>query len=183
MFEKLVACIRIAAPYTGMIVSTRESEKVRGKLLELGISQISGGSKTAVGGYTENVTKGSDQFELSDNRTLDEVVDWLIEKNHIPSFCTACYRKGRTGEVFMGMVKKQGIGNICHPNALTTLEEYAIDYASPKTKSDIENLIDKEINNIPSKDVQEETRKNLIAVKNGQRDLYIWEHHKEKEFI
>ena len=175
MFEKLVACIRIAAPYTGMIVSTRESEKVRGKLLELGISQISGGSKTAVGGYTENATKGSDQFELSDNRTLDEVIDWLIEKNHIPSFCTACYRKGRTGEVFMGMVKKQGIGNICHPNALTTLEEYAMDYASLKTRSDIENLIDREINNIPSKDVQEETRKNLIAVKNGQRDLYIWE--------
>ena len=106
-------------------------------------------------------------------RDRDEVVDWLIEKNHIPSFCTACYRKGRTGEVFMGMVKSQGIGNICHPNALTTLEEYALDYASPKTKADIEKLINKEINNIPNKEVQEQTRKNLIAVTNGQRDLYI----------
>lgn len=173
MFEKIVACIRVAAPYTGMIVSTRESEKVRAKLLDLGISQISGGSKTSVGGYTENETKGSDQFELSDNRTLDEVIDWLISKDHVPSFCTACYRMGRTGETFMGMVKKHGIGNICHPNALTTLEEYVIDYASDKTARDAEALIQRELNNIPNPEVRESTRENLEKIKQGQRDLYI----------
>lgn len=173
MFEKIVACIRVAAPYTGMIVSTRESEKVRAKLLDLGISQISGGSKTSVGGYTENETKGSDQFELSDNRTLDEVIDWLISKDHVPSFCTACYRMGRTGETFMGMVKKHGIGNICHPNALTTLEEYVIDYASDKTAKDAEALIQRELNNIPNPEVRESTRENLEKIKQGQRDLYI----------
>ena len=173
VFEKVVACIRVAAPYTGMIVSTRESEQMRGRLLDLGISQISGASKTSVGGYTENETKGSDQFELSDNRTLDEVVDWLIEKDHIPSFCTACYRKGRTGEVFMEMVKNVGIGNICQPNALVTLKEYGEDYASPKTKADIEALIGREIDTIPNEEVRKDTIENLAAVENGKRDLYI----------
>ena len=156
-----------------MIVSTRESEQMRGRLLDLGISQISGASKTSVGGYTENVTKGSDQFELSDNRTLDEVVDWLIQKDHIPSFCTACYRKGRTGEVFMEMVKDVGIGNICQPNALVTLKEYGEDYANAKTKADIDALIQKEINTIPDKEVKETTKGNLEAVANGKRDLYL----------
>ncbi len=173
MFEKLVACIRIAAPYTGMIVSTRESEEMRGKLLDLGISQISGGSRTSVGGYTENETVGSDQFELSDNRTLDEVVDWLLKKDHIPSFCTACYRKGRTGEVFMEMVKNVGIGNICQPNALVTLKEYSEDYASPQTKEDIEVLIKREINSIPNEAVRKSTIENLAAVEHGARDLHI----------
>ena len=156
-----------------MIVSTRESEAMRARLLDLGISQISGGSKTSVGGYTANVTEGSDQFELSDNRTLDEVVDWLIEKDHIPSFCTACYRKGRTGEVFMEMVKNVGIGNICQPNALVTLKEYGEDYASEKTRADINALIKKEIGSIPDKDVREGTKDNLAAVEKGKRDLYI----------
>lgn len=173
MFEKIVACIRVAAPYTGMIVSTRESEKVRSKLLDLGISQLSGGSKTSVGGYTENEEKGSDQFELSDNRTLDEVIDWLISKDHVPSFCTACYRMGRTGETFMGMVKKHGIGNICHPNALTTLEEYVMDYASEKTARDAEALIKRELMSIPNPDVRKSTEENLEKIRQGQRDLYI----------
>lgn len=173
MFEKIVACIRVAAPYTGMIVSTRESERVRAKLLELGISQISGGSKTSVGGYTDDETKGSDQFELSDNRSLDEIIDWLIAKDHVPSFCTACYRKGRTGETFMGMVKKFGIGNICHPNALTTLEEYLVDYASDKTKKDAEALIQRELDRIPNPEVRKSTIEKLEKIKQGQRDLYI----------
>lgn len=173
MFAKVVACIRISAPYTGMIVSTRESEAMRDRLLELGISQISGGSKTSVGGYTDDETVGSDQFELSDNRSLDEVVDWLIAKNHVPSFCTACYRKGRTGEVFMGMVKEHGIGNICHPNALVTLKEYGVDYASPQTKADIDKLIEKELPNIENEDVRESTRENIKNVEEGIRDLYI----------
>jgi len=173
MFAKLVACIRIAAPYTGMIVSTRESEAMRNRLLDLGISQLSGGSKTSVGGYTNHETKGSDQFELADNRTLEEVVEWLIEKDHVPSFCTACYRKGRTGEVFMGMVKKHGIGNICHPNALVTLKEYAVDYASEKTAKSADRLIKRELENIPNPDVREETRENIKRVEEGQRDIYI----------
>lgn len=173
MFAKIVACIRISAPYTGMIISTRESKEMRDRLLELGISQISGGSKTSVGGYTEHETKGSDQFELADNRTLDEVVDWLISKNHVPSFCTACYRKGRTGEVFMGMVKEHGIGNICHPNALTTLKEYAVDYASDKTRRDAEALIDRELMRIENPQVRESTRIKLQKVEEGVRDLYI----------
>ncbi|WP_311516030.1 [FeFe] hydrogenase H-cluster radical SAM maturase HydG [uncultured Anaerococcus sp.] len=173
MFEKIVACIRVSAPYTGMIISTRESEKMRGKLLDLGISQISGGSKTSVGGYTSDETKGSDQFELSDNRTLDEVIDWLISKDHVPSFCTACYRMGRTGETFMGMVKKHGIGNICHPNALTTLEEYVMDYASEKTSRDAEALIQRELASIPNPSVRKSTEENLEKIKEGQRDLYI----------
>ena len=173
MFAKLVACIRIAAPYTGMIVSTRESEAMRNRLLDLGISQLSGGSKTSVGGYTEKETKGSDQFELADTRSLDEVVNWLIEKNHVPSFCTACYRKGRTGEVFMGMVKKHGIGNICHPNALVTLKEYAVDYASENTARHAGALIERELDHIPNPDVREMTRKNIEKIEEGQRDIYI----------
>ena len=173
MFEKLVACIRIAVPYTGMIVSTRESEAMRNRLLDLGISQLSGGSKTSVGGYTEKETKGSDQFELADNRSLDEVVNWLIEKDHVPSFCTACYRKGRTGEVFMDMVKKHGIGNICHPNALVTLKEYVVDYASEETAKNAEKLINKELTNIPNPDVRKSTEENIKNVEEGVRDIYI----------
>ncbi|WP_243344105.1 [FeFe] hydrogenase H-cluster radical SAM maturase HydG [Anaerococcus sp. AGMB09787] len=175
MFEKIVACIRIAAPYTGMIVSTRESQEMRERLLDLGISQISGGSRTTVGGYgaEDDGNEENAQFELSDHRSLDEVIDWLISMNHIPSFCTACYRKGRTGEVFMSMVKEHGIGNICQPNALTTLEEYAIDYASDKTRLDAERLIERELMSIPSEEVRRRTVENLKKIKEGQRDLYI----------
>ena len=135
MFEKIIACIRIAVPYTGMIISTRESEEVRGKVLNMGISQISGASRTSVGGYTEEERPhDSEQFDVSDQRTLDEVVRWLMETGHIPSFCTACYREGRTGDRFMALCKNGQIQNCCHPNALMTLTEYLVDYASEETK-------------------------------------------------
>ena len=130
IFAKIVACIRLAVPYTGMIISTRESEEVRGKLLKLGVSQISGGSRTSVGGYTtEERNHDTEQFDVSDQRSLDEVVKWLMETGHIPSFCTACYREGRTGDRFMSLCKNGQIINCCHPNALMTLAEYLEDYA------------------------------------------------------
>ena len=149
-FAKLVACIRIAVPYTGMIVSTRESQKCRERVLHLGISQISGGSRTSVGGYVEPEPEeeSSAQFDVSDNRTLDEVVNWLMKMDYIPSFCTACYREGRTGDRFMSLCKSGQIQNCCHPNALLTLKEYLQDYASGDTKNVGNALIEREINNI-----------------------------------
>lgn len=134
-FSKIIACIRIAVPYTGMIISTRESQEVREKVLKLGISQISGASRTSVGGYAEECRPhDSEQFDVSDQRTLDEVVNWLMRLGHIPSFCTACYREGRTGDRFMSLCKSGQILNCCHPNALMTLSEYLTDYASEDTK-------------------------------------------------
>ena len=146
-FAKLVACIRIAVPYTGMIVSTRESQKTRERVLHLGISQISGGSKTSVGGYFEPEPEEecSAQFDVSDNRTLDQVVNWLMGMGYIPSFCTACYREGRTGDRFMSLCKSGQIQNCCHPNALMTLKEYLMDYSSEETRRIGEALIEKEI--------------------------------------
>jgi 2-iminoacetate synthase len=172
-FAKLVACIRIAVPYTGMIVSTRESMKCRERVLHLGISQISGGSKTSVGGYAEPEPEedNSAQFEVSDNRTLDEVVKWLMDLGYIPSFCTACYREGRTGDRFMTLLKSGQIQNCCHPNALMTLKEYLEDYASPKTKDAGEALIQKEIGNVPKEKVREIVKENLIKIGNGNRDF------------
>ena len=133
-FAKIIACVRIAVPYTGMIISTRESKECREQLLKYGISQISGGSKTAIGGYS-SPNAGTEQFEVSDNRTLDEVIRWLLELGYLPSFCTACYRAGRTGDRFMNICKQQQIANYCSPNALLTLKEYLEDYASPATKA------------------------------------------------
>src|SRR5699024_990144 len=155
-FAKLVACIRIAVPYTGMIISTRESKTVRERVLHLGISQISGGSRTSVGGYVdpEPEEENSAQFDVIDNRTLDEVVRWLMEMDYIPSFCTACYRAGRTGDRFMSLCKSGQIQNCCHPNALMTLEEYLMDYASPATKAIGDKLIDKEVLNVPNEKVR-----------------------------
>ena len=151
MFEKIIACIRIAVPYTGMIISTRESEEVRGKVLNMGISQISGASRTSVGGYTEEERPhDSEQFDVSDQRTLDEVVRWLMEKGHIPSFCTACYREGRTGDRFMALCKNGQIQNCCHPNALMTLTEFLVDYASEETKKIGFELIEKELQKVPN---------------------------------
>ena len=151
-FAKLVACIRIAVPYTGMIISTRESKACRERVLHLGISQISGGSRTSVGGYCEPEPEDarSEQFDVIDSRTLDEVVRWLMEMDYIPSFCTACYREGRTGDRFMSLCKSGQIQNCCHPNALMTLEEYLMDYASPETKAIGDLLIDREIQNVPN---------------------------------
>lgn len=173
-FAKIVACIRVAVPYTGMIVSTRESQKCRERVLELGISQISGGSKTSVGGYAEDTLDNDDvteQFDVSDTRTLDQVVRWLMERDHIPSFCTACYREGRTGDRFMSLCKSGQILNCCHPNALMTLKEYLIDYASPETRKIGEELIAKEIEKVTNPKVMERAKQNLIDIELGKRDF------------
>ncbi len=173
IFEKIVAVIRIAVPYTGMIISTRESQASREKVLELGVSQISGASSTSVGGYVEKEREedNSSQFDVSDNRTLDEVVNWLLDLGFIPSFCTACYREGRTGDRFMSLVKNGQISNCCHPTALMTLKEYLMDYASDDTKAKGEAMIAKELSNIPKEKVREIARKNLEAIQKGSRDF------------
>ena len=172
-FAKIVACIRIAVPYTGMIVSTRESKVCREKVLHLGISQISGGSRTSVGGYDvpEPEDEDSSQFDVSDNRTLDEVVRWLMEMDYVPSFCTACYREGRTGARFMSLCKSGQIQNCCLPNALMTLKEYLEDYASPATAELGMKLIEKELGNIPNPKVTEIVTKHLYEIHSGQRDF------------
>ena len=170
VFAKIIACIRIAVPYTGMIISTRESEEVRGKALNYGISQISGASRTSVGGYTEEERPhDSEQFDVSDQRTLDEVVAWLMKLGHIPSFCTACYREGRTGDRFMSLCKNGQILNCCHPNALMTLTEYLIDYASDETRAIGFELIDKELAKIPNEKVKRIAKENIEAIKSSNR--------------
>jgi len=171
-FAKIVALTRIAVPYTGIIISTRETEKVREKLLKLGVSQVSGASRTSVGGYSEaERPHDTEQFDVSDQRTLDEVVKWLMEQGHIPSFCTACYREGRTGDRFMSLCKTGQIQNCCHPNALITLKEFLEDYATSETKRVGENLIEKEINNVPNDKVREILKNNLKEIANGKRDF------------
>ena len=171
-FAKICACIRVAVPYTGMIISTRENQKVREKVLHLGVSQISGGSRTSVGGYTEpEAPHDTEQFDVSDNRTLDEVVRWLMEMGYIPSFCTACYREGRTGDRFMSLCKSGQIQNCCHPNALMTLKEYLMDYAAPETKAIGEKLIQAELENIPKEKVKEICRDHLEKIQQGIRDF------------
>ena len=170
MFEKIIACIRIAVPYTGMIISTRETEEVRRKVLNMGISQISGGSRTSVGGYTEEERPhDSEQFDVSDQRTLDEVVKWLMDNGHIPSFCTACYREGRTGDRFMALCKNGQILNCCHPNALMTLTEYLVDYASEATKTVGFKLIEEELKKIPTEKVRNIAAQNIEDIKNSNR--------------
>ncbi len=170
IFTRLIACIRLAVPYTGMIISTRESEAVRKKALNVGISQISGGSRTSVGGYTEEERPhDTEQFDVSDQRTLDEVVQWLMEMGFIPSFCTACYREGRTGDRFMSLCKNGQILNCCHPNALMTLTEFLEDYASDKTKKIGYNLIDAELEKIPKEKVRNIARQNIEDIKNSNR--------------
>ncbi len=170
-FAKLVACIRIAVPYTGMIISTRESRQCRERVLHLGVSQISGGSRTSVGGYAEEEEESSAQFDVSDNRTLDEVVKWLMELGYLPSFCTACYREGRTGDRFMSLCKSGQIQNCCHPNALMTLKEYLEDYATEDTRKVGEALIRKELKQIPKEKVRQIVEKNLEEIERGQRDF------------
>lgn len=172
-FAKLVACIRVAVPYTGMIVSTRESQECREKVLHLGVSQVSGGSRTSVGGYAEEEKEedNSAQFEVSDNRCLDDVVKWLMELGYIPSFCTACYREGRTGDRFMELCKKQQIQNCCHPNALITLKEYLEDYAEEDTKKMGEALILKEIENVSSEKARGIALNYLKEIETGNRDF------------
>jgi len=172
-FAKIIACIRVAVPYTGMIISTRETPKARKRVLELGVSQISGGSRTSVGGYAspEPEEENSSQFDVSDNRTLDEIVCWLMEMGYVPSFCTACYREGRTGDRFMSLCKSGQIQNCCQPNALMTLKEYLEDYASEKTKAVGERMIEKELLSIPKEKVREIVVERLGKIKAGERDF------------
>ena len=174
IFAKICAIIRISVPYTGMIISTRESQAVRERVLPLGVSQISGASKTSVGGYAnpeqeEDIT--SAQFDVSDQRTLDEVVSWLMKMDYLPSFCTACYREGRTGDRFMELCKSKQILNCCHPNALITLKEYLDDYACEETKQLGIDLIERELENIPKEKVRELTMQHIKDIENGQRDF------------
>ena len=172
MFCKIAACIRIAVPYTGMIISTRESAQVREKIIRLGVSQISGGSRTSVGGYCEEERPhDTEQFDVSDNRTLDEVVNWLMRADYIPSFCTACYREGRTGDRFMELCKSGQIQNCCHPNALMTLKEFLLDYASWDTRQIGEAVIEKELENIPKEQVRNIVKERLVKIAEGERDF------------
>ena len=173
VFQKIVAVIRIAVPYTGMIISTRESQASREKVLELGVSQISGGSKTSVGGYAtpEIPEENSAQFDVSDTRTLDEIVAWLLKLGYIPSFCTACYREGRTGDRFMSLVKTGQIANCCAPNALMTLQEYLEDYASPETRELGVRMIREQMEKIPNPAIRRRALENLTAIAQGKRDF------------
>lgn len=170
-FEKIVAIIRVAVPYTGMIISTRESKAVREKVLELGISQISGGSRTSVGGYVEpeEEDENSAQFDVSDQRSLNEVVKWLMELGYIPSFCTACYREGRTGDRFMSLCKSGQIQNCCHPNALMTLKEYLMDYADEDTRKIGDALIEKELSKIPNEKVRKIAAEHIYDIANNNK--------------
>jgi len=176
-FAKIVAVIRIAVPYTGMIISTRESKASREKVLELGVSQLSGGSKTSVGGYADSEInidaedENTKQFDISDNRTLDQIINWLVSLDYIPSFCTACYREGRTGDRFMTLAKDGQISNCCQPNALMTLKEYLMDYASSDTRIKGEKLIAKEILNVPNLKIRAIAEKNLESIGSGLRDF------------
>jgi len=173
IFAKICALIRICVPYTGMIISTRESKAVRERVIRLGVSQISGASRTSVGGYAEEEPEEecSEQFDVSDKRTLDEVVHWLMDMGYIPSFCTACYREGRTGDRFMSLCKSGQIQNCCHPNALMTLKEYLMDYASEETRAIGEKLIEAELNNIPREKTREICADHLKKIEEGIRDF------------
>ena len=173
IFFRIVAITRIAVPYTGMIISTRESEKCRAQLLDIGITQISGGSRTSVGGYVheESAEENSAQFDIADHRSLDEVVGWLLDLDHIPSFCTACYREGRTGDRFMSLLKSGQIANCCLPNALLTLKEYMQDYASPAVREKCQAMIKRLLGDIPNERARATASKYLDAIENGERDF------------
>lgn len=175
IFKRIIAILRIAVPYTGIIMSTRESKAMRKEALHLGVSQISGGSRTSVGGYVEEEPEEENtaQFDVEDNRTLGQVVDWLIDEGHVPSFCTACYREGRTGDRFMSLVKSGQIANICQPNALMTLNEYLEDYASPETKEKGKALIKERLEMIPNEKVKELVREHLDDINEGRRDFRL----------
>ena len=171
MFAKIVAILRITVPYTGIIVSTRESEQTRERVLHLGVSQISGGSRTSVGGYVEPEIENSAQFEVSDTRTLDEVVNWLLTLGYIPSFCTACYREGRTGDRFMALCKSGQIANCCHPNALMTLKEYLTDYAGEDTRRKGLALIERQLPLVTNPKAREVAERALREIEAGKRDF------------
>ncbi|MBR0455175.1 MAG: [Firmicutes bacterium] len=178
VFKRIVAVLRIAVPYTGMIMSTRESAKTRRECLEIGITQISGGSRTSVGGYADELdeqgkfdSEDTAQFDVEDRRTLAEVVDWLIDLGYVPSFCTACYREGRTGDRFMSLLKSGQIANCCQPNAMMTLKEFLMDYASEDTKAKGDALIEEKLSLIPNDKVREVCRQHLKEIEHGNRDF------------
>ena len=172
MFEKIIALIRIAVPYTGMIISTRESQEVRAAALQLGVSQISGGSRTSVGGYVDEARPhDTEQFDVSDQRTLDEVIGWLMDEGHLPSFCTACYRAGRTGDRFMEFCKNGQILDFCQPNALLTLGEYLCDYASPEVAEKGWKMIDAELARVPDDRRRALATDYLARIRTGARDF------------
>ena len=176
IFQKIVAVLRIAVPYTGMIISTRESAKCREMVLDVGVSQLSGGSRTTVGGYSDTASQGyedSAQFDISDTRSLDEIAHWLLNLGYIPSFCTACYRMGRTGDRFMALAKSGKIGDCCGPNALMTLREYLEDYASPQTRRLGLEAIANELKNIPSEAIRELTQNRIESISKGERDFRL----------
>ena len=172
VFKRIVAVLRIAVPYTGMIMSTRESAKTRRECLEIGITQISGGSRTSVGGYVdEERPEDTTQFDVEDRRTLAEVVDWLIDLGYVPSFCTACYREGRTGDRFMSLLKSGQIANCCQPNALMTLKEFLMDYSSEETHKKGDKIIAERMAMIPNEKVRQVCAERLTAIENGDRDF------------
>jgi 2-iminoacetate synthase len=173
IFEKIVAILRLAVPYTGIIMSTRESEKTRAECLKLGVSQISGGSSTSVGGYVEKEKENTAQFEVNDTRKLDEIVNWLMQLGYLPSFCTACYREGRTGDRFMRLVKSGAIANVCQPNAILTFMEYLMDYASPETREIGEKAIKNHLEMITDTRIKQRTMDELKKIQEGSRDLYF----------
>ncbi len=174
-FKRIVATIRLAVPYTGMIISTRESPEMRKELIKMGISQISGGSSVEVGGYTlrESYEEGGEQFEVADRRSAIDIMRWLMDENLVPSFCTACYRKGRTGDRFMSLAKSGNIKNVCLPNALMTLCEYMMDYGDEAFREQAGALIEKNIPKIKSDKMRELTVDNIRKIKEGERDLYV----------
>jgi 2-iminoacetate synthase len=169
---KIIAILRLAVPYTGMIISTRENPETRAKAFEIGISQASAASRNSPGGYGEE-SKEVSQFKLQDERSLDEVVESVLGQKLLPSFCTACYRSGRTGKTFMDLAKPGNIHNFCRPNAILTLREYLEDYASPAVKKLGEKIITKYLNEIPDEKIRIQTVKKLNKIKKGERDLYF----------
>jgi 2-iminoacetate synthase len=178
-FQRLVATLRLSVPYTGLIVTAREPAPVRNKVLGFGVSQIDAGSRIEIGGYVEagdaqTQVLEREQFELGDIRPLDEVIRQLFENGYIPSFCTACYRLGRTGEVFMEYAKPGFIQNFCTPNALTTAQEYLVDFASPETRAVGEAMIYKEATRLPESKQRADVLDRLERVRNSSdRDLYF----------
>ena len=174
MFKKIVAILRIAVPFTGLILSTRETPEMRKELLKYGVSQISAGSSTGVGGYKEREEgKEVKQFKTNDERSPIEILKELLSDGYIPSYCTACYRKGRTGDRFMSLAKSGNIKYVCEPNALMTLLEFTLDYGDEELYKKSLEIIDKEVENIEREDIKSLTKESMEKMKKGQRDFYL----------
>jgi 2-iminoacetate synthase len=176
-FKRLVAVIRLSVPYTGMIISTRESQEMRAEAFSLGISQTSAGSRTSPGGYGSKEEKEggelSAQFEIADHRSPDEVIRSICELGYLPSFCTACYRRGRTGKEFMDIAKPGEIQHLCGPNAVLTFKEYLLDYATPETREVGEGTLARHLEEITNPGLKEKTQERIQEIEGGKRDLYF----------